>query len=290
MGKSSVTAQLALSLSLAGHSVGILDIDLTGPSIPRLFAVEDVKVMSTPRGWLPISIHAADPAKGIGSLGVMSIGFLLHDRGDAVIWRGPKKTTMVKQFLSDVYWGEVDYLLIDTPPGTGDEHIALAEVLLRNTMPGQVAGAVAVTTPQKIATADVRKELNFCAKTGLPVIGVVENMAGFVCTNCSECTYIFSNGGGRKLADDFAVKFLGSVPIDPQFALLMETGRVPTYPSGTLLNGHDMSTPDGISTETAESQLVEKYKHCSLSAIFGTIATDVVSAAENTSSGAGSTA
>jgi len=277
-----VTAQLALSLSLAGRSVGILDLDLTGPSIPRLFAVEDAKVTQAPGGWLPISIHEADPARGIGSLGVMSLGFLLPGRGDAVVWRGPKKTAMVRQFLSDVLWGDIDYLIIDTPPGTSDEHISLAETLLQRTAPGQVAGAVAVTTPQKIATADVRKELNFCAKTGMRVLGVVENMAGFVCTNCSECTYIFSNGGGRALAHDFDVKFLGSVPIDPQLALLFESGRVPTYPAGTVVNGRDMSAPDISAPDEGprESRLVDKYKRCSLSAVFATIADDIVAAAE----------
>ncbi|CAK7246002.1 MAG: cytosolic Fe-S cluster assembly factor cfd1, partial [Sporothrix thermara] len=179
VGKSSVTTQLALSLSLAGHSVGVLDVDLTGPSIPRMFAIEDHKVTQAPGGWLPVTVHEADPARGIGALRVISLGFLLPQRGDAVVWRGPKKTAMVRQFLSDVYWGETDFLLIDTPPGTSDEHISLAETLLQNTAPGQVAGAVVVTTPQAVATADVRKELNFCVKTSIRVLGVVENMSGF---------------------------------------------------------------------------------------------------------------
>ena len=278
MGKSSVAAQLALSLSLAGRSVGILDIDLTGPSIPRLFAVEDAKVTQAPGGWLPVPIHEADAAGGVGPLSVMSLGFLLPGRGDAVVWRGPKKTAMVRQFLSDVLWGELDYLVVDTPPGTSDEHISLAETLLQKTAPGQVAGAVVVTTPQKIATADVRKELNFCAKTGIRVVGVVENMAGFVCTNCSECTYIFSDGGGRALARDFDVAFLGSVPVDPQLGLLLESGRVPTYPAGTVVDGRDVSAPDG-STRPG-TRLVDKYTHCSLSAVFAAIAGRVVDAAE----------
>ena len=152
-----MTTQLALSLTLAGHSVGVLDVDLTGPSIPRMFAIEDAKVTQAPGGWLPITVHDADPSAGIGSLRVMSLGFLLPRRGDAVVWRGPKKTAMVRQFLTDVFWDDLDYLLIDTPPGTSDEHISLAETLLLKARPDQLAGAVVVTTPQAVATADVRK-------------------------------------------------------------------------------------------------------------------------------------
>lgn len=289
MGKSSVTTQLALSLSLAGKSVGVLDIDLTGPSIPRMFGIEDAKVTQAPGGWLPIPVHDADPTTNTGSLRVMSLGFLLPRRGDAVVWRGPKKTAMVRQFLNDVLWGEMDYLLIDTPPGTSDEHISLAETLLQKARPGQVSGAVVVTTPQAIATADVRKELNFCVKTGIHVMGVVENMSGFVCPNCSECTHIFSKGGGEVMATDFKVPFLGSVPLDPQFVVLVETGQRPTYPAGTEINGKDISDKDGDKNgQAAEGQngetalLVEKYKHCSLSTIFKAITADVIAAAEGT--------
>jgi Mrp family chromosome partitioning ATPase len=288
VGKSSITTQLALSLSLAGHSVGILDIDLTGPSIPRLFGIEDSKVTQAPGGWVPVPVHAADAAPGIGSLSCMSLGFLLQDRGDAVVWRGPKKTAMVRQFLTDVLWGEVDYLLIDTPPGTSDEHISLAETLLKNAFPGQVAGAVVVTTPQAVATADVRKELNFCSKTGINVIGVVENMSGFVCPNCSECTNVFSSGGGKVMAQEFNVKFLGSVPIDPQFVMLVETGRKPVYPVGTQVNGQELgSQQNGNTTDYVKDpgQLVEKYQSCSLCPLFKDITRDVMAAVE----GAGST-
>ncbi|SPQ21440.1 fc5ba5fd-3ac9-43cb-8f01-ad552feb9dbb [Thermothielavioides terrestris] len=284
VGKSSVTTQLALSLSLAGHAVGVLDVDLTGPSIPRMFAIEDAKVTQAPGGWLPITVHEADTGAGVGSLRVMSLGFLLPRRGDAVVWRGPKKTAMVRQFLSDVFWDELDYLLIDTPPGTSDEHISLVETLLQKTTPEQLAGAVVVTTPQAVATADVRKELNFCAKTGIRVLGVVENMSGFVCPNCSECTNIFSSGGGEVMANDFNVRFLGRVPIDPQFLVLIETGRRPRYPEGTTVNGHDISTPAGVPADDQETRdsalLVQKYKDCSLASIFHTITADVEAAVQ----------
>lgn len=211
----------------------------------------------------------------------MSLGFLLRERGDAVVWRGPKKTAMVRQFLTDVLWGELDYLLIDTPPGTSDEHISLAETLMKNAFPGQVSGAVVVTTPQAVATADVKKELNFCTKTGINVIGVVENMSGFVCPNCSECTNIFSSGGGKVMAHDFNVRFLASVPIDPQFVLLVETGRRPVYPVGTEVNGQDMATGDiaNLSLDVKDPELlVIKYKSCSLCPIFEGITKDVMEA------------
>ena len=213
----------------------------------------------------------------------MSLGFLLRERGDAVVWRGPKKTAMVRQFLTDVLWGEIDYLLIDTPPGTSDEHISLAETLLKNAMPGQVAGAVVVTTPQAVATADVKKELNFCVKTGLNVIGVVENMSGFVCPNCSECTNVFSKGGGKVMAQEFNVRFLGSVPIDPQFVMLLETGRRPVYPVGTQVNGQSFTTENGGGPAADVGDpglLVEKYKDCSLSSTFKDITRDVIDVVE----------
>ncbi|KIH92373.1 hypothetical protein SPBR_03044 [Sporothrix brasiliensis 5110] len=283
VGKSSVTTQLALSLSLAGHSVGVLDVDLTGPSIPRMFAIEDEKVTQAPGGWLPVTVHEADPEKGIGSLRVISLGFLLPKRGDAVVWRGPKKTAMVRQFLSDVFWGETDYLLIDTPPGTSDEHISLAETLLQSTTPEQMAGAVVVTTPQAVATADVRKELNFCAKTSIRVLGVVENMAGFVCPNCSECTDVFMRGGGKAMAADFNVPYLGSVPLDPQFVVLVESGRTPVYPAGTQVHGAAFVPPEATESSNGVGRrrdlLVQKYRACSLEPVFRGITAEVTKAA-----------
>ena len=291
VGKSSVTTQLALSLSLAGHSVGVLDVDLTGPSMPRMFNVENAKVTSAPGGWLPVPVHAADPSAGVGALTCMSLGFLLQSRGDAVVWRGPKKTAMIRQFLSDVLWGDLDYLLIDTPPGTSDEHISLAETLLKDAAPGQVAGAVVVTTPQAVATADVRKELNFCVKTNISVIGVVENMTGFVCPHCAECTNIFGKGGGQVMARDFNVPFLGTVPIDPQFVMLIETGRRPVYPVGTVVDGRDLHQATNGRTEPAAqdgqeevkdaSLLAVKYRSCSLEPIFRRITQGIITAAES---------
>ncbi|KAJ1555546.1 Nucleotide-binding protein 2, partial [Nowakowskiella sp. JEL0078] len=169
VGKSTVSTELALSLFDQGKSVGVLDIDLTGPSIPRMFGLQSHKVHQSTSGWLPVY---TDETK---RLSVMSIGFLLERQDDPVIWRGPKKNAMIQQFINDVEWGAIDYLIIDTPPGTSDEHISIAEYL-KEFKPD---GAVIVTTPQAVALADVRKELSFCKKVNIPILGVVENMSGF---------------------------------------------------------------------------------------------------------------
>ncbi|CEP60394.1 iron-sulfur cluster assembly protein CFD1 LALA0_S01e09758g [Lachancea lanzarotensis] len=217
VGKSSVTTQIALALAGLGNKVGVLDIDLTGPSIPRMFGLEGQSIFQSNEGWMPVSKYE----EGTGALKVISLGFLLNNRGSSVVWRGPKKTAMIKQFIKDVVWGELDYLLIDTPPGTSDEHISIAEEL-RWAIPD---GAIIVTTPQTVATADVRKEINFCRKVNFDILGIVENMSGFVCPHCAECTYIFSNGGGQKLSEEFEIPYLGNVPIDPTFVELIENQK-----------------------------------------------------------------
>ncbi|KAK0264851.1 cytosolic Fe-S cluster assembly factor cfd1 [Friedmanniomyces endolithicus] len=299
VGKSSVTTQLALTLSLKGHSVGVLDVDLTGPSIPRFFGIENEKVRQAPGGWIPVPVHEAqngyghtdgngdaahtnELADGRGSLACMSLGFLLGDRGDAVVWRGPKKTAMVRQFLSDVLWGSLDYLLIDTPPGTSDEHISLVETLLKEATPEQMAGAVIVTTPQAISISDVKKEINFCRKTGVKILGVIENMAGFVCPNCSECTNVFSKGGGQVMAQEFDVPFMGSLPIDPMFIRLIEEGKRPVYPEGTVIDGRAMQTNGHADLDEAEKAglLVEKYTACSLYPLFDGMVNQLLSKVE----------
>ncbi|KAJ8959031.1 hypothetical protein NQ318_022286 [Aromia moschata] len=165
----------------------------------------------------------------------MSIGFLLDDRNSAVVWRGPKKTAMVKQFLSDVCWGDLDYLIIDTPPGTSDEHITVMENLKQL----KCDGAVIVTTPQQVSIEDVRKEITFCRKTGIPILGLIENMSGFVCPHCSECTNIFSKGGGESLAQLAKVTLLGSLPIDPRVGQLLGKAcikELPDSPSAKVFN------------------------------------------------------
>ena len=180
VGKSTVSSQIALLLSYQGFNVGLLDLDICGPSIPRMMGLEGRDVHQSAEGWSPVYV-AED-------LAVMSIGFLLPKDDDAIIWRGPKKNGLIKQFLMDVSWGELDVLIIDStyssnpaPPGTSDEHISITQYLEMTS----ADGAIIVTTPQMVAINDVKKEINFCFKTKTPILGVVENMAGFVCPKCT---------------------------------------------------------------------------------------------------------
>ncbi|KAF5913781.1 cytosolic Fe-S cluster assembly factor NUBP2 isoform X2 [Diceros bicornis minor] len=199
VGKSTISTELALALRHAGKKVGILDVDLCGPSIPRMFRAQGRAVHQCDSGWVPVFVDQEQ------SISLMSVGFLLEKPDEAVVWRGPKKNALIKQFVSDVAWGQLDYLVVDTPPGTSDEHMATVEAL----RPYSPLGALVVTTPQAVSVGDVRRELTFCRKTGLRVIGVVENMSGFVCPHCAECTSVFSRGGGEELARHAGVPFLG---------------------------------------------------------------------------------
>ncbi len=211
VGKSTVAVNLAVALASKGKRVGLLDVDIHGPSIPKLLGVEGVPLRGTEHAIEPLGVHE--------NLKLMSIGFLLRGGDDAVIWRGPMKFNVIKQFLSDVNWGELDYLVVDSPPGTGDEPLAVAQLI------GNSDGAVIVTTPQGVAITDVRKCITFCRQLELPVIGVVENMSGFVCPHCGEKTEIFKSGGGEEMAGDMGVPFLGSVPIDPGIVSASDDGK-----------------------------------------------------------------
>lgn len=216
VGKSTFTAHLAHGLaSDEDRQVAVLDVDICGPSIPRVMGVEGEQVHQSGSGWSPIYVE--------DNLGVMSVGFLLSNPNDAVIWRGPKKNGLIKQFLRDVDWGDVDYLVVDTPPGTSDEHLSIVQYLSST----RVDGAVVITTPQEVALQDVRKEINFCRKVSLPVIGVVENMSGFVCPKCKNRSEIFppTTGGGEKMAADMGVPFLGKLPLDPRIGKCCDEGK-----------------------------------------------------------------
>jgi len=215
VGKSTVAVNLATSLALSGKSVGLLDIDIHGPSIPKIMNLEGKTVRAAGDVILPVDM--------VENLKVMSIGFLLRGGDDAVIWRGPMKYQMIKQFLKDVQWGTLDFLIVDSPPGTGDEPLSVVQLLEK------ADGAIIVTTPQEVALSDVRRCITFCRNLNLPVLGVLENMSGFVCPKCGEKTDIFKYGGGEIMANEMKVPFLGRIPIDPQIVQACDSGRPFVY-------------------------------------------------------------
>ncbi len=216
--------------------VGLMDIDICGPSAPRMLGLMGRDIHRTAaglkrekkkkvffrliafltfffvQGWEPVFVSS--------NLGVMSVGFMLESEDTAVIWRGPKKNGLIKQFLRDVEWGTLDYLIVDTPPGTSDEHLSISQYL-------SVSGAVIVTTPQEVSLLDVRKEISFCRKMKIPVIGVVENMSGFVCPGCKNESQIFkpTTGGAKQMCLDLDVPYIGAVPIDPRLARACDEGK-----------------------------------------------------------------
>jgi Mrp family chromosome partitioning ATPase len=210
VGKSTVAANLTLTLGMNGFRVGLLDIDLHGPSIPTLLGLADSHAQSVDGMIQPIDLTS--------QVRVMSIAFLLKNPDEAVIWRGPMKAGAIEQLLADVAWGPLDALIVDCPPGTGDEPLSIVQTV------GQADGAVIVTTPQRVATADVRRSISFCRQLDLPVLGVIENMSGFVCPHCQEVTEIFSAGGGEAMAREMHVKFLGRIPIDPELVTAGDRG------------------------------------------------------------------
>ena len=209
VGKSTVATNLAVHLMLAGQRVGLLDVDIHGPSIPQMLHLDGARVVGDGEALLPLEYSG---------LKVMSIGFLLPNADDPVVWRGPMKMTVIRQFLEDVAWGDLDCLIVDLPPGTGDEPLSVCQLA------APVDGAVIVTTPQRISTADVRRSIRFCQKTDIPVLGVVENMSGFVCPKCGETTHVFKTGGGETMATEMGVPFFGRVPLDPRIGLASDDG------------------------------------------------------------------
>uniref|UniRef100_A0A8C8VDZ2 NUBP iron-sulfur cluster assembly factor 1, cytosolic n=1 Tax=Pelusios castaneus TaxID=367368 RepID=A0A8C8VDZ2_9SAUR len=216
VGKSTFSAHLAYGLAEdETKQVALLDIDICGPSIPKMMGLEGEQVHQSGSGWSPVYVEE--------NLSVMSVGFLLSSPDDAVIWRGPKKNGMIKQFLRDVDWGEIDYLIVDTPPGTSDEHLSIVQYLSST----HIDGVVIITTPQEVSLQDVRKEINFCHKVKLPIIGVVENMSGFVCPKCKNESQIFplTTGGAEKMCQNLNISLLGKVPLDPQIGKSCDKGQ-----------------------------------------------------------------
>ena len=216
VGKSTIASQIALGLSKNENlQIGLLDVDICGPSIPRMMGMENEEIRESPQGMLPVYKEQ--------NLAIMSIGYLIKDKKTAVIWRGPRKNGLIKEFFCNTNWDKLDYLIIDTPPGTSDEHLTLVQYLkLTN-----IKGAILVTTPQEISLLDVRKEINFCQKTNTNVIGVVENMAGFVCPHCNKTTEIFeaNTGGGEALCKEFNLQLIGKLPLEPKILQSTEKGN-----------------------------------------------------------------
>ncbi len=211
VGKSTVSVNLAFALANHGKKVGLLDLDFHGPNIPKMLGIEDQRPA--------VLANALEPVHVTGNLSVISMAFLLPDMSTPVVWRGPMKMVAIQQFLAEVNWGALDYLVVDLPPGTGDEALSIAQLA------PNVRGAVIVTTPQDVAVMDAIRAAKFIEKLELPVIGVIENMSGMVCPHCHETIDLFSRGGGKKAADDLGVPFLGAIPLDPEMVKAGDEGR-----------------------------------------------------------------
>ncbi|MCW4014923.1 MAG: Mrp/NBP35 family ATP-binding protein [Candidatus Bathyarchaeota archaeon] len=213
VGKTVTAVNLAIALAMQGHEnrVGLLDADLHGPCVPKMLGMEDQKLKVGPIG--------AFPATGPLGLKVASMAFVLEGKEVPVVWRGPLKMRAIEQFLSEVAWGELDFLLIDLPPGTGDEPLSVLKLL------PEMDGVVIVTIPSEVSQTVVGKSITFSRQLKVPVIGIIENMSGFVCPDCGKVTYIFKTGGGEKVAQEYAVPFLGKIPLDPRVCEASDLGH-----------------------------------------------------------------
>jgi len=210
VGKSSVSVNLSIALANKGYKVGIIDVDLHGPDIPRMLGL---------KGMLGLSSNSKlSPLDYSDNLKVVSIEALTADKDEAIIWRGPLKYSAIRQFIGDVEWGDLDFLLIDAPPGTGDEPLTVAQTI-------SDAKAVIVTTPQEVSLADVRKSINFCKTVDMEIFGLVENMSGYACPHCGETLDMFGSGGGEKTAADAEINFLGRIPFDGNVVMCGDAGE-----------------------------------------------------------------
>lgn len=210
VGKSTVAANLALGLRLRGQAVGLLDVDVHGPSIPKILGLQGQRAMGDGEKLIPL-----ETAEG---LKVMSTGLILEKEDEPIVWRGPLKAGVIKQFIGEVRWGDLDYLIVDCPPGTGDEPLSICQLI-------PSAEAILVTTPQQVATLDVSKSITFCNQLGLRIAGVIENMSGFTCPHCGTFTPIFKTGGGEALAKRYGLPFLGKLPIATEIGESGDDGK-----------------------------------------------------------------
>jgi ATP-binding protein involved in chromosome partitioning len=217
VGKSTVSVNLAYALALQGNRVGIMDVDFHGPSIAKMTGIEGRKIFSEKEGQKP------KPIEAIKNLYVLSMASLLESPDDAVIWRGPMKMGVIKQFLEDIEWPELDYLIIDCPPGTGDEPLSILQTI------HDITGVIIVSTPQDVAFLDARKSINFVNKLDAKILGIIENMSGFICPRCGEKIDIFKKGGALKASKDFNVEILGEIPIEPDIVDSCDSGKPYVY-------------------------------------------------------------
>ena len=218
VGKSSVAVNLAIGLSRQDFMVGLLDVDLHGPNVPKMLGLRRGRLQRRPDGRIGAIVYSPN-------LKFLSIEPLLPQEDAAVIWRGPLKISAIRQFIADIDWGKLDYLVIDAPPGTGDEPLTVAK-----TIPD--AYALLVTTPQEVSLIDVRKSYNFCRKVKMRILGLVENMSGFICPHCGKEVDLFKRGGGERLAEELGIRFLGRIPVDPRVVAAGDAGKpmIAAYP------------------------------------------------------------
>jgi Mrp family chromosome partitioning ATPase len=209
VGKTSVSVNLAIALAGMGHQVGLLDVDLHGPDIPHMLGISGMLKADDTQKMVPIAYS--------DHLKIISMESLMPNRDEAVIWRGPVKHGAIRQFIGDVSWGDLDYLIIDCPPGTGDEPLTVAQLI-------PDAKAVIVTTPQEVALADIRKSISFCQNVRMEIFGIIENMSGFTCPHCHKVVELFGEGGGEKTAQNYGIPFLGKIAFDPEMVRCSDNG------------------------------------------------------------------
>lgn len=209
VGKTSTAVNVAIALSLTGFKVGLIDVDLHGPDVPRMLGLNNLLDINEAQKLIP--------ARYNDHLAMVSVETLMEGKDDAIIWRGPVKHSMIQQFIGQVVWGELDILLIDAPPGTGDEPLTVAQTI-------KDAQAIIVTTPQEVSLADVRKSINFCKTVGMKIFGLIENMSGLVCPHCQSVLDLFGTGGGERTASAMRLDFLGSIPFDPDIVACGDSG------------------------------------------------------------------
>ncbi len=214
VGKTTVSVNIAYELASRGYKVGLLDADIHGPNVPLMLGLEGKQLFVGPEGIEPLVVG--------DNLKVVSMSFLISSPDTPVIWRGPLKMAALRQFLSEVNWGDLDFLIVDLPPGTGDEPLSIAQLIK------DIDGSIIVTTPQDVALLDSKKSINFSKKVGVPVLGIVENMSGFVCPHCGKEVDLFKKGGGEKAAQQYNVPFLGRIPLDPRVVEAGDSGKIVT--------------------------------------------------------------